>query len=57
MQAVADAIGSICACVGSISVIGLICGTFLIYTGKVSFQELKELRKKKGALGPLNGVT
>lgn len=51
MQAVADAIGSICACVGSISVIGLICGTFLIYTGKVSFQELKELRKKKGPWG------
>ena len=51
MQAVADAIGSICACVGSISVIGLICGTFLIYTGKVTLEELKSLRKKKNPWG------
>ena len=51
MQAVADAIGSICACVGSIGVIGLLCGTFLIYTEKISFEELKELRKKKGPWG------
>ena len=30
-----------------LAVIGLICGTFLIYTGKVSFQELKEFRKRR----------
>lgn len=51
MQAVADAIGSICACVGSIGVIGLICGTFLIYTNKVTLEELKSLRKKKNPWG------
>ena len=51
MQAVADAIGSICACVGSIGVIGLICGTFLIYTDKVTLEELKSLRKKKSPWG------
>ena len=51
MQAVADAIGSICACIGSIGVIGLICGTFLIYTDKVTLEELKSLRKKKNPWG------
>lgn len=46
LASIGNALGSIGGWIGFVCVVGIAAGTFLVYTGKVTLEELKDLFKK-----------
>lgn len=46
LEALGDAIGFIGGWIGFVCIAGIAASTFLIYTGKITFEQLKELFNK-----------
>ena len=46
LEAISNALTGIATCISSICITGIIAITFLVYTNKISFNDVKDLFKK-----------
>lgn len=46
LEAIGKAVSSISSCVGFVCVAGILATTFLVYTDKISFEDVEKLIKK-----------